>query len=97
MGTRRAWADLARETVEKLDSRDVADLYTVEWTDAREVLLSEHRDAIERERPGFRRGLLKASALLHGLVRRLSPVRPLVVLFVPPGVLLSTLKLVGRG
>jgi hypothetical protein len=97
MGTRRAWADLARETVEKLDSRDVADLYTVEWTDAREVLLSEHRDAIERERPGFRRGLLKASALLHGLVRRLSPVRRLVVLFVLLGVLLSTLKLVGRG
>jgi hypothetical protein len=97
MGTRRAWVDLARETVEKLDSRDVADLYTVEWTDAREVLLSEHRDAIERERPGFRRGLLKASALLHGLVRRLSPVRRLVVLFVLLGVLLSTLKLVGRG
>jgi len=97
MGTGRAWADLARETVEKLDSRDVADLYTVEWVDAREVLLSEHRDAIERERPGFRRGLLKASALLHGLVRRLSPVRRLVVLFVLLGVLLSTIKLVGRG
>ncbi len=97
MGTRRAWADLARETIEKLDSRDVADLYTVEWADAREVLLSEHRDAIERERPGFRRGLLKVSALLHGLVRRLSPVRRLVVLFVLLGVLLSALKLVGRG
>ncbi|HMM36870.1 MAG TPA: SpoIIE family protein phosphatase, partial [Thermoanaerobaculia bacterium] len=97
MGTRRAWADLARETVEKFDSRDVADLYTVEWADAREVLLSEHRDAIERERPGFRRGLLKVSALLHGLVRRLSPVRRLVVLFVLLGVLLSTIKLVGRG
>ena len=96
MGTRRAWADLARETIEKLDSRDVADLYTVEWADARKVLLSEHRDAIERERPGFRRGLLKASALLHGLVRRLSPPRRLVVLFVLLGFLLSTVKLVGR-
>lgn len=96
MGTRRAWADLARETIEKLDSRDVADLYTVEWADAREVLLSEHRGAIERERPGFRRGLLKASALLHGLVRRLSPPRRLVVLFVLLGFLLSTIKLVSR-
>ena len=97
MGTRRAWADLARETVEKLDSRDVADLYTVEWADAREVLLSEHRDAIERERPGFRRGVLKSSSLLHGLVRRLSPVRRLVVLFVLLGAFLSAIKLVGRG
>ncbi len=97
MGTRRAWADLARETVEKLDSREVADLYAVEWADARETLLSEHRDAIEGERPGFRRGVLKTSALLHGLVRRLSPVRRLVVLFVLLGVLLSAMKLVGRG
>lgn len=97
MGTRRAWADLARETIENLDSRDVADLYTVEWAEAREVLLSEHSDAIERERPGFRRGVLKASALLHGLVRRLSPVRRLVVLFVLLGALVSLVKLVGRG
>ncbi|MDX9733607.1 MAG: SpoIIE family protein phosphatase [Thermoanaerobaculia bacterium] len=97
MGTRRAWAELARETVEKLDSRDVADLYTVEWADARGVLLSEHREAIEGERPGFRRGLLRASALLHGLVRRLSPVRRLVVAFVLLGALVSFVKLLGGG
>lgn len=97
MGTRRAWAELARETVEKLDSRDVADLYTVEWADARGVLLSEHREAIEGERPGLRRGLLRASALLHGLVRRLSPVRRLVVAFVLLGALVSFVKLLGGG
>ncbi len=96
MGTRRAWMDLAKETVDSFDSRDVADLYTVEWAEARDVLLSEHRAAIEQERSGFRRGLLKASALLHGLVRRLSPPRRLVVLFVLLGFLLSTVKLIGR-
>ncbi len=82
MGTRRAWMDLARETVDAFDSRDLQDLYTVEWTEARDVLVSEHRQAIEKERPGPRRELLRASALLHGLVRRLSPARRLVVLFV---------------
>lgn len=97
MGTPRAWAELARETIEKLDSRDVADLYTVEWADARGVLLSEHREAIEREQSGFRRGLLKSSALLHGLVRRLSPVRRLVVAFVLLGALVSFVKLLGGG
>ena len=96
MGTRRAWMDLANETADSFDSRDVADLYTVEWAEARDVLLSEHREAIERERSGFRRGLLKASALLHGLVRRLSPARRLVVLVVLLGSLLSLVKLVGR-
>ena len=55
MGTRRAWWDLARETVDSFDSRDVADLYKVEWTEARDVLVSEHREAIEKERPGWRR------------------------------------------
>jgi len=96
MGTRRAWWDLARETAESFDSRDMADLYTVEWAEARDVLVSEHRDAIEKERPGWRRELLRASALLHGLVRRLSPPRRLVVLFVLLGFLLSVIKLVGR-
>lgn len=96
MGTRRAWMDLARETVDSFDSRDMADLYTVEWAEARDVLVSEHRDAIEKERPGWRRGLLRASALLHGLVRRLSPSRRLVVLFVLLGFAFSVVKLVAR-
>jgi serine phosphatase RsbU (regulator of sigma subunit) len=88
--------DLARETVDSFDSRDMADLYTVEWAEARDVLVSEHRDAIEKERPGWRRGLLRASALLHGLVRRLSPSRRLVVLFVLLGFAFSVVKLVAR-
>ncbi len=97
MGTRRAWWDLARETVDSFDSRDVADLYKVEWTEARDVLVSEHREAIEKERPGWRRELLRGSALLHGLVRRLAPARRLVVLFVLLGFVFSVLKLVTRG
>lgn len=94
MGTRRAWMDLARETVDAFDSRDLTDLYTVEWAEAREVLVSEHRDALAAERPGWRRELLRGSALLHGLVRRLSPPRRLVVFVVLVGVLLALLKLV---
>lgn len=97
MGTRRAWMDLARDTVDSFDSRDIADLYTVEWAEARDVLVSEHRDALEKERRGWRRELLRASALLHGLVRRLSPARRLVVLFVLLGLFFSVLKLVTRG
>ena len=96
MGTRRAWWELARETVESFDSRDMADLYTVEWAEARDVLVSEHRDAIEKERKGWRRELLRASSLLHGLVRRLSPARRLVVLFVLLGFVFSVLKIVTR-
>ncbi len=97
MGTGRAWKELARETVDRFDSRDVADLYTVEWAEAREVLLSEHREALEAARPGWRRELLRGSALLHGLVRRLSPARRLVVVVALLGGLLSLLKAATRG
>ncbi len=94
MATRRAWMDLARETVDSFDSRDVADLYSVEWADAREVLASEHREAIEKAQPGWRRELVRTSALLHGLVRRLSPTRRLVVVVVLVGFVTAFLKLV---
>ncbi len=97
MGTGRAWKELARETVDRFDSRDVADLYTVEWAEAREVLLSEHREALEAARPGWRRELLRGSALLHGLVRRLSPARRLVVVVALLGGLVSLLKVASRG
>jgi serine phosphatase RsbU (regulator of sigma subunit) len=97
MATRRAWMDLARETVDSFDSRDVADLYSIEWAEARDVLASEHREAIEKERPGWRRELLRTSALLHGLVRRLSPARRLVVLVVLVGFVITFLKLVTGG
>jgi len=97
MGTGRAWKELARETVDRFDSRDVADLYTVEWAEAREVLLSEHREALEAARPGWRRELLRGSALLHGLVRRLSPARRLVVVVALLGGLVSLLKVATRG
>ena len=97
MATRRAWMDLARETVDSFDSRDVADLYSVEWADARQVLISEYREAIEKERPGWRRELLRTSAVLHGLVRRLSPTRRLVVLVVLAGFVVAFLKLVTGG
>ena len=97
MATRRAWMDLARETADAFDSRDVADLYSVEWAEAREVLISEHREAIEKERPGWRRELVRVSALLHGLVRRLSPTRRLVVLVVLFGFVIAFLKLLVGG
>ena len=97
VSTGRAWQDLARETVESFDSRDIADLYSVEWAEARDVLVSEHRDAIESEPPGWKRELVRASALLHGLVRRLSPSRRLVVLVVLVGFVVSFLKLVTGG
>jgi serine phosphatase RsbU (regulator of sigma subunit) len=97
MGTGRAWKELARDTVDRFDSRDVADLYTVEWAEAREVLLSEHRAALEAERPGWRREILRVSALLHGLVRRLSPARRLVVVVALLGGLVSLLKVASRG
>jgi serine phosphatase RsbU (regulator of sigma subunit) len=74
----RDWIKLGKNTIESLTTDDVTALYSHEWTDTREVLLADHRIAIEQEQVRWRRWLRTASAMMHGLVKRLSPVRRLI-------------------
>ena len=79
MPSRSDWADLAKQTFHAVDREDVTDLYEVEWRQAKDALIAEHIDAIQAERKGWKRWLLKANAVLYGLSRRLSPTRRILL------------------
>jgi len=74
----RDWIALGKSTIDSLTTDDVAGLYSIEWAETREVLLADHRDAIAHDPRRWRRAVRTASAMMHGLVRRLSPVRRLL-------------------
>jgi len=74
----RDWVALGKNTIESLTTDDVTGLYSNEWTETRNVLLADHRHAIEQEPRRFRRWVRTGSAMMHGLVKRLSPVRRLL-------------------
>ena len=78
MAVLRDWLSLGKNTIESLSTDDLTSLYAHEWTDTREVLLADHRNAIEQERVRWKRWLRTASGMMHGLVKRLSPVRRLL-------------------
>ncbi len=75
MPTRRDWKELARETVRGVRAGNASSLHAADWRRAVRVFLAEHRDEIDAEPRRFRRGLKRANALSFGMVRRLAPVR----------------------
>jgi phosphoserine phosphatase RsbU/P len=73
----RDWLALGKNTIDSLTTDDVTALYSTEWAETRNVLLADHQYDIDRERSRWRRWIRIASAMMHGLVKRLSPVRRL--------------------
>jgi sigma-B regulation protein RsbU (phosphoserine phosphatase) len=72
------WSALTKQTFHALDRQDVADLYSVEWQQAKEELIAEYKESIDSERVGWKRWLRKANAVLYGLTKRLAPARRLI-------------------
>lgn len=93
----RDWIDLAGSTLRSLEGRDVAGLYSLEWPEAKRVLIAEYEEEIDREPRQIFRQSRTLSALLFGLAKRLTPPRRLV--FAAGGVilLLSLVSLVRVG
>ncbi|MGE5347074.1 MAG: PP2C family protein-serine/threonine phosphatase [Acidithiobacillales bacterium] len=75
MPTRRDWKALAEETVRGVRAGDTGGLPAADWRKAVRVFLAEHREEIDAEPRRFRRGLKRANALSFGMIRRLAPVR----------------------
>lgn len=75
---RADWKNLARETRRSFDPDEVLGMWSVDWRKAREAFFEDHRAEIEAEPRRFRRGILKANAVVYGLTRRLAPPRRLV-------------------
>jgi sigma-B regulation protein RsbU (phosphoserine phosphatase) len=72
------WLDLGRSTVRSLKREDVTGLYSHEWRDAKEKLVSAHREEIEGESRKWKRLLRTANAVIYGLAQRLAPARRIV-------------------
>ena len=72
------WKKLARETTRSFDPDEVLGMWSVDWRKAREAFFEDYRSEIEGEPRRFRRGLLKANAVVYGLTRRLAPPRRIV-------------------
>ena len=75
MPTRSDWKTLAKETVRGVRAGDASRLHAADWRKAVRIFLAEHRDEIDAEPRRFRRGLKRANALFFGMIRRLAPVR----------------------
>lgn len=75
MPTRSEWKELAKETVRGVRAGDASAVHAADWRKAVRIFLSEHRDEIDAEPRRFRRGLKRANALFFGMIRRLAPVR----------------------
>lgn len=80
MAILRDWLDLGAHTIRDLNTDEISNLYSRDWTETRKALLAEQEDDIARERHRIRRFLRTASALFHGLAKRLSPIRRIVFL-----------------
>ncbi len=76
----RDWLDLGRNTIDSLKISDATRFYETEWPETKRMLIADHREAIEGERKRVRRTVRTASAIMHGLAKRLAPHRR--VLFV---------------
>jgi len=94
MARLRDWVELSRATLQTVHARDVADLYELEWTEARKRLLEEHQDSIERQHGRIRKFVRTCSALMYGLVKRLSPQRRILFAIAQAVGILSVIYLV---
>jgi sigma-B regulation protein RsbU (phosphoserine phosphatase) len=75
MPSRSEWKKLAKETVQGVRAGDATGIHAADWRKAVRVFLAEHRDEIDAEPRRFRRSLKRANALSFGMIRRLAPVR----------------------
>lgn len=72
------WKELGRETYRSVTREDVVGLWREEWRSAREQLVSQHREEIEKEPRRWKRFARSANAVVFGLTRRLQPARRLI-------------------
>jgi len=74
----RDWLDLGKSTFTSLNTDDVANLYSQEWPETKNMLMAEHRASIEQEPTAFRRWVRSISAIFYGLAKKLAPHRRLL-------------------
>lgn len=72
------WFNLADDTLRTVRTREISNLYTVEWQEAQRMLTSDHRDALDGEPKKAKRIFWTINAVLFGMAKRLAPQRRLI-------------------
>jgi hypothetical protein len=72
------WFNLADDTLRTVRTREISNLYTVEWQEAQRMLTSDHRDALDGEPKKAKRILWTINAVMFGMAKRLAPQRRLI-------------------
>ncbi len=82
MPSGRDWTQLLRDTFRAVGREDMTGLYSQEWKRAKDKLIAEDCETIERERKAPKRLLRTINSVLFGLARRLAPARRVLFLAV---------------
>jgi hypothetical protein len=76
----RDWFDLADDTARTVRTREMSNLYTVEWLEAQRMLTADHSDSIAKEKQRAKRFIWTVNAVLFGMAKRLAPQRRVIFL-----------------
>lgn len=71
----RDWVKLGKDTFSSLKTKDVTNLYALEWPETRKMLIADYQEKIDNDPRRLRRFIRTRSAMLLGLARRLAPHR----------------------
>ncbi len=74
------WVELGKETISSLKTKDMTNLYALEWPETRKMLLADYQSKIDGDPKRIRRFVRTRSAMLLGLAKRLAPQRRIIFL-----------------
>ncbi|HXH37528.1 MAG TPA: PP2C family protein-serine/threonine phosphatase [Thermoanaerobaculia bacterium] len=74
------WVKLSKETIASLKTKDVTNLYALEWPETRKMLIADYQSKIDSDPKRLRRFVRTRSAMLLGLAKRLAPFRRVLFL-----------------
>jgi serine phosphatase RsbU (regulator of sigma subunit) len=74
------WVELGKDTISSLKTKDVTNLYVLEWPETRKMLIADYQSKIDSDPKRLRRFVRTRSAILLGLAKRLTPQRRVLFL-----------------
>jgi len=74
------WLKLGKDTFSSLKTKDVTNLYALEWPETRKMLIADYQSKIDNDPKRLRRFVRTRSAMLLGLAKRLAPHRRVMFL-----------------
>jgi hypothetical protein len=75
------WVKLGKDTFSSIKTKDMTNLYALEWPETRKMLIADYQSQIDNDPRRLRRFVRTRSAMLLGLAKRLAPHRRIAFIF----------------